>query len=501
MNRSDIYYRAALALIAFVYVLLRFQGLTDSCLWFDEIFGVHAAEHSFGEMLWFVAQDLIHPPLFYVLLKGWIATGGESLFWLRSFSVFFSLAALAPFLLLCKELKLSYPARITALVFLATNGSLIKYAQEARMYGLLFFLSLVSTWLFARFFFRGKNVWILTLVNILLVYTHYFGWLVVASEIAAILIFQRMKIRNVLIMGVVAAACYVPWFWAIAHAVADGSNVTQNIGWIERPGAAAFLDLIFDLVEPFYVQASNLDPSTIFIVSIPIILVVAVAKLDYLANWKKKEEKLTLLLLSVFAVLPIVSAFVLSWVLPVSIWGSRHLIIVFAPMAIVIGILIDEISKPVLKAILIGALVFFFLIAFTLKMIRAPQEQIWCAWEQQARSISPDELQTVYVFEDLTAYHFWFATRDEPNIRIVKVNDVPEMSEDKAYFLPRGFDGVRSIAPNEISGDRFLVAFRDMKFDERHPPLNFLIEKGYKISDPAVIDAGGLKAILVSASK
>jgi hypothetical protein len=37
------------------------------------------------------------------------------------------------------------------------------------MYGPLLFVSLVSAWLFARFFYRGKNIWILTLVNLLLV--------------------------------------------------------------------------------------------------------------------------------------------------------------------------------------------------------------------------------------------------------------------------------------------------------------------------------------------
>ena len=53
-----------LAAISVGYVLVRFWGTTTSCLWFDEIFGIHASEHSWGDMLWFVALDLIHPPLF-----------------------------------------------------------------------------------------------------------------------------------------------------------------------------------------------------------------------------------------------------------------------------------------------------------------------------------------------------------------------------------------------------------------------------------------------------
>ena len=129
------------------YLALRLWGLADSCLWFDEIFSVHAARHAWSDILWFVAQDLIHPPLFYLLLKAWISIGGEGLCWLRLFPVVFSLLALIPFYLLCRELKLKFTTILFALVFLSVNGALIKYAQEVRMYSVLLFLSLVSIWL------------------------------------------------------------------------------------------------------------------------------------------------------------------------------------------------------------------------------------------------------------------------------------------------------------------------------------------------------------------
>ncbi|MGQ0541468.1 MAG: hypothetical protein ACT4O9_06415, partial [Blastocatellia bacterium] len=152
-----------LALIA-AYIALRFWRLTDSCLWFDEIFSIHAAEHSWDSILWFVAQDLIHPPLFYLLLKIWIAIGGESLYWLRSLPVAFAVLALFPFLMLCKELKLKFAVIAVSLGFFAVNGALIKYAQEMRMYSLLLFVSLVSIWLFTRFFNKGKSFVLLVLV-------------------------------------------------------------------------------------------------------------------------------------------------------------------------------------------------------------------------------------------------------------------------------------------------------------------------------------------------
>ncbi|MEO7672886.1 MAG: glycosyltransferase family 39 protein, partial [Pyrinomonadaceae bacterium] len=223
------------ALIGVCYILFRVWGMADSCLWFDEIFSVHAAEHPWDTTISFVAKDIIHPPLFYLALKCWISVGGESLFWLRLLPLTFSVLALFPFWMICKETKLKPPAVIVALSLFTVSGSLIKYAQEVRMYGLLLCISLFSIWLFSRFYFRGKNFWLLTVVNILLVYTHYFGWLVVIAEVAAILIAQRIKILRTLLMFGVVLSAFVPWVFAVFRFAESGPGIEQNLGWIGRP--------------------------------------------------------------------------------------------------------------------------------------------------------------------------------------------------------------------------------------------------------------------------
>src|SRR5947207_1806607 len=133
-----------------LYVAARLWRLTASCLWFDEIFSVHAARHTWGGLWRFAAADLIHPPLFYALLKIWAAAGGDSLLWLRLFPALTSIAALVPFFLLARELRLGAAATDVALLLMAADGYLIKYAQEVRMYSLLLMLTLLSLWLFAR---------------------------------------------------------------------------------------------------------------------------------------------------------------------------------------------------------------------------------------------------------------------------------------------------------------------------------------------------------------
>lgn len=504
MKLDDKFWRAIIFSICIVYILLRLWNLTASCLWFDEIFSVHAAEHDWTDLFWFVAQDLIHPPLFYVLLKIWISIGGESLFWLRFFPVVFSIAALAPFILLCRELKLNYPTIALALTFFAVNGSVIKYTQEVRMYSVLLCFALVSAWLFARFLNLGKSFWALTIVNILLVYTHYFGWFVVLSEVAAIFVLQRIKVKQIILMFGVNLIAFAPWIFAVWQAAKINADVGQNIGWMTNPNFSAVLQFVFDLFEPIRFEQSNADGTAIFLITLPILIAAIVAFVFYFADWKNKtaEEKRNFILLSIFSFAPVSLAFAASWILPHSIWGTRHLIIAFAPSAILSAIAFSNIKFRQLKAAVLILIFLLFGAAILFQATRQKPLYIWCAWESLAVNLPKTSIEPtkIYVFEDLVAYHFWFALRDsDRGFQVVKVNDVEGLIEDKAYFLPRGFDEIQTT--NDFAGERFFVAFRDASWNEAKPPLRNLIQKGYRIGAPQVFEAQGLKAFLVEVSR
>ena len=494
-----------LALACAAFIGLRFWRMADSCLWFDEIFSVHAAGMDFQNLLRFVAQDLIHPPLFYILLKFWILAGGESLFWLRLFPVLFSILSLVPLIFLCRALKLNFSAAAVAVLWLAANGCLIKYGQEVRMYSPFLFFALLSMWFFARFLNWGKNIWILTIVNILLVYTHYFGWLVIVSEITAIIVLQRIKIRQILVMLAVTLAAFAPWIFAVWKASGEiDSNVGQNIGWIGKPYPATLLQFLLDLIEPFYYQRASNELASFYFVAVPILLLVLTAFALYLIDWKKlaDEEKQNLLMLAILLKLPILLVLVASWILPYSIWGTRHLIFVYPAFAILTAIALTKIKPPPVAGIFLGLIFLLGGAAFFLEARRGTPLYIWCAWENLAANLDRGRRAKIYVFEDVIAYDLWFALREaETNFEIVKVKGIEDIAEDKAYFLPRGFDKVKTTDENGITGDRFYVAFRDAKFHEDHPPLKNLTDKGYRIGTPMVYKTPGLNGYLVEVWK
>ena len=493
-------------LISAIYIGIRLWNLTHSCLWFDEIFSIHAAEHSWSSFFGFIAQDLIHPPFFYVLLKFWISVGGESLFWLRFFPVLFSIIALIPFYFLCKQLKLKLPTIAFALTFLAVNGSLVKYAQEVRMYSLLLCLSLFSLWLFARFLNVGKGIWFLTFVNILLVHTQYFGWFLVVAEVVAVLYLQRIKIVQTLIMFGLTAVSFVPWLVAVFQASKINADVSQNLGWASKPNLPTLIRFVFNLNEPFYYQASNVDAISNWLITVPLLLIIFTWLGFYFAVWNKQteKEKNVFHFLLIFIFTPFLSAFLASWMLPFSIWGTRHLIIIFPVYSIFLAIAFEKIPVKSLKIILISAILFLYGTAFILQNERGTQKLNWCAWENfstQISPINPNGKTEIYVFEDLVAYQFWFALRDNENFQILKVENVPEIAEDKAYFLPRGFEEVKKIKVNEIKNDKFYISFNQREWSYLKQPLKIFIEKGYKIGEPKIYEAQGLKAFIVEIEK
>jgi len=88
-----------------LFITFRLWHLNYFSLDGDEIFSVQAARQDLFSISSFIVRDLVHPPLFYLLLKIWISIVGESLLWLRLLPAITAVASLFPFFLLCRELN------------------------------------------------------------------------------------------------------------------------------------------------------------------------------------------------------------------------------------------------------------------------------------------------------------------------------------------------------------------------------------------------------------
>lgn len=115
---------------------LRLLLLDNKGLWLDETFSIWLANHNLRELLHWTATIDQHPPLYYLLLHGWIALRGDSPYAARMLSALLGAAAIPIIYLTGKRLS-GVMAGLAAAVLLALSPFHIRFAQETRMYTLL----------------------------------------------------------------------------------------------------------------------------------------------------------------------------------------------------------------------------------------------------------------------------------------------------------------------------------------------------------------------------
>jgi hypothetical protein len=491
--------KKAVAICIFVSICILFAAarlwrLDASCLWFDEMFSVQAAEMPWSGMFQFLALDLVHPPLFYVLLKVWIGIGGSGIFWARLLPVLFGCLAIIPFVLLCRELRQSTRVTLLSLFLLAANGSLIKYAQEVRMYTLLMLVSLCSLWLFARYLNRGKGFAALVAVNVLAVYIHYYSWAFSGCEVLTVLIFDRQKAKRILLMAGIVFAAFIPWAYVILTTARDG-YLAENIAWIKRPTFRVLFDYFFDLIEPFFFQTSSAEPASVYLVTIPLLILIFIAACAAAASWKEERLQRNVIgMLAIFSIATLAAVFVASWVLPYSVWGTRHLIIIVAPVMLLISNAFFAVPSGWGKGVLTALLTTLVTVAGVLALRREAPAYVWCGWEPLVTAVSSPvsgrEPIEVFASENLAAYHTWFATRGSDRFRVHIVPAPEGEFVDREYFPPRGFEGVKKTELDEITEPRILVIYRrERPFMTEWLRLR-LEAKGYTACSPRSIEFG-----------
>jgi len=210
--------KVALLLIVLLAFLLRLYRLDHQSLWYDEGFSVYLAGMSLGEITARTASD-IHPPLYYYLLHLWLGPFGDSEFVLRFFSLIFGLLTVPLIHALGRRL-LGTASGLLAALLLAISPLYLWYSQEARMYTLVTFLCLLSSYLLLRALEgEGKAGFLwggYILVNVLAVYSHFYAFFVLAFHLLFLLVWWAVKrkgdtlLAGVLSQGVVALA-YLPW--------------------------------------------------------------------------------------------------------------------------------------------------------------------------------------------------------------------------------------------------------------------------------------------------
>jgi uncharacterized membrane protein len=190
---------------------LRFATLGLQAYHHDEIVTAsRVLRDGFGHAMEAVGFSESAPPLYYALAWAWTQLTGTGEFGLRSLSALAGVATVPVAYMLGAELR-GRRAGIAAAALVAVNPMLLWYAQEARSYALLAFLTAVAALYFVRALGnagvpagrRDLRLW--GVFSALALATHYFAIFPVALEAAWLL--RRRGRAAVAGLWIVALAC------------------------------------------------------------------------------------------------------------------------------------------------------------------------------------------------------------------------------------------------------------------------------------------------------
>lgn len=160
--------------ILLLATFLRFYWLDHQSFWNDEGNSARLSERSLVLIIEGTASD-IHPPLYYLLLRGWRELVGESEFGLRSLSAFVGVLVVAFTLAFGRLLDGRWVSGLAGFL-VAISPPLIYYSQEARMYSLLGLEAIATTYFFYRWLHSSAKKWrVFYIAGVTAgLYTHYF---------------------------------------------------------------------------------------------------------------------------------------------------------------------------------------------------------------------------------------------------------------------------------------------------------------------------------------
>ena len=250
----DLALLAVTALAVVVGVALRFAP--RSGLWLDEALTVNIAQLPIGEIGDALRRDG-HPPLFYVLLHGWMAIGGDSDGWVRALAGVLSVLGLPLTYMAGHRLAERSGAgplgsRRTGLLALAVMALLpygVRYGAETRMYSLVITLVLAGYLLvddlLAGRYRGGRRLLVAggtALVAAALLWSHYWSmWLLAGVGLLALWRAwrsptpeQRTGARLLVGALIAGGVLFLPWVPALLY-----QSANTGTPWGQRFGPAS----------------------------------------------------------------------------------------------------------------------------------------------------------------------------------------------------------------------------------------------------------------------
>jgi len=240
-------YEAAiwLILIMVIAAALRIKGLTFQSYWYDELFSAYISNpaHSFYDVVALTLAD-VHPPLYQLAMWGSYRTFGYTEWAGRLPSMFAGIIAIPTILVLGREL-FSRRAGLYAAALAAPNFYLVAFSQEARSYAFLYLFCCLSFFYFMRVLRHESwlNVVLYIVATILLLYTHYFGFVLLIAQgviFSVYLVLWHGRKRKLLTRAAVSVGVVLATIIPLVPIIIGHAGIQEF--WITQPQLVIAVD-------------------------------------------------------------------------------------------------------------------------------------------------------------------------------------------------------------------------------------------------------------------
>lgn len=197
-------------------------------IWFDENYSIMVSQRPINELIALTAVDA-HPPLYYLLLKAWAALFGWNELALRSLSALFGALGVGAMALLVRQLFTRNVA-VTTLPFMIFAPFLLRYDYEIRMYALVAFVGILSTWVLVKAWQSHKIGWWIAygLLVATGLYTLYMSAVIWLAHLVWLIILTRQSGKSIVrqrywLSYGLAAILLLPWVPTVVHQLLDSA--------------------------------------------------------------------------------------------------------------------------------------------------------------------------------------------------------------------------------------------------------------------------------------
>lgn len=387
---------------------LLLQNYITRGFWGDEAWTAVISKLSIPEIIQVTGQDF-HPPLYYLIVHGFMNIFGESE-WIRIISTIFFILTLIPVYHLAKKLANKTVAWVST-VLVAFSPILFIYAFEARSYAFLTFMSVLSTFCFWKAVSMAKNrkkptpetikFWIIyAILGGFGVYTHYYMWFILASHGVYWLAVDRRQFKQVFLSYLFIFLVQLPWIPTLFAQVKTVAGDYWIGGMNSRTHAEYFMRIAAgDIVTPWQNMLSKLMFAALLISPV----------LVFIKN--KRQLPRPYLFLWSWLVVPILIPTLMSFITPVFFY--RYLVFTSVPIILIVAWGLSTVKKELLYGL--GALLLVFYIKTDYRIFdrypRSMREELGAAFESQ---IAPSEAVPVFTYLPSFAEVYYYTHQQAP---------------------------------------------------------------------------------------